>query len=101
MSLSWPSSTSRLPDHPDVLELPGVVPVDVLGEQPLALVQRRPVGVLPDHRTEVRRADLEVAPEVHLVRLDDPEIRILHRPHHPRVNGAAHLQTRCVLDYGV
>ena len=34
-------------------------------------MQRRPVGVLADDRAEIRHADLEVAPEVDLVGLDD------------------------------
>ncbi len=80
-----PARCARLlPDDADVLELPGIVLVDVLGEQPPAIVQRGPVGVLADHRAEIRHADLEVAAEVHLVRLDDAAVRILDRPDHPR-----------------
>ena len=44
--------------------MPGVVLVDVLGKQALALVQRRPVGVLPGDGSEVRQADVQAAPEV-------------------------------------
>src|SRR5579863_5207061 len=87
---SWRSSTrlrgaaaAALPDDAHVLELPRIALVDVLGKQPLALVQRRPVGVLPDHRPEVRHADLEVAAEIQLVGLDDALVGILHGPYHP------------------
>src|SRR5215472_11555887 len=86
-----------LPDHPHVLELPGIALVDVLREQSLALVQRRPLGVLADYRAEIRHADLEVAPEIHLVGLDDAEIRILHGPDHPGEHRHAHLQARGVV----
>src|SRR4029079_792872 len=73
-----PSGTCRMPrrpirtggcpsmrlHHPEVLELPGIVAVDVLGEQPGAVLQRRPAAVLTDHRAKVGHADLEIALEV-------------------------------------
>src|SRR5579862_450295 len=63
-SRSSPSLTRRLPDDAHVLELPRIALVDVLGEQPLAIRQRRPVGVLADDVAPVGLCDLDVAAEV-------------------------------------
>ncbi len=41
---------------------------------------------------EIRHADLEVAAEIHFVRLDDAAVRILHRPDHSREAGDGDLQ---------
>ena len=64
------SYTHRL-HHADVLELPGVVAVEVLRKQPLAVVQRGPVALDADDIAEIGPADLENPGEIHLVRLDD------------------------------
>src|SRR5688572_21591018 len=57
-------------DDAEVLELPRVLAIEVLREQPAAILQRRPVAVSADHRPEIGHADLEVAVEIHLVSLD-------------------------------
>src|SRR5262245_61695020 len=61
-------------DH--VFELPRIALVERLLEQPLAIEQRRPVAVRAGDRSEIRHADLEVAAEIQLVRLDHATIRI-------------------------
>src|SRR5262252_856380 len=77
--------------HAEVLELPGIALVDVLGEQPAAVLKRRPVAVLADHWPEIRHADLEVARKVHLVGLDDAAVGVLERPDDARQHGRADL----------
>src|SRR6185437_15109777 len=76
-SSSLRSTTASLPRNADVLELPRVGLIEVFGEQPLALVQRRPVCIAADDRAEIRRADFQVAPEVDLIGLDDAAVRVL------------------------
>src|SRR5688572_19961725 len=77
---------------PDVLELPGIRLVQIFGEQPLAIMQRRPVRVGAFDGAEVRQADLEVAPEIHFVGLDQADVGILHGPDHSRQAGHRDLQ---------
>src|SRR5215510_355501 len=77
--------------HAEVLELPGIALVDVLREQLAAVLKRRPVAVLADHRPEIRHADLEVARKVHLVGLDDAAVGVLERPDDAREHRCADL----------
>src|SRR5450432_3169484 len=55
----------------EVLELPGIVGIDVLREEDAAILQRRPIAIGTDDAPEIRQADLEHALEIHLVGLDD------------------------------
>src|SRR5690242_18351925 len=91
-SSSRSATATALPQHPDILELPGIGFVEILRKQTLPLVQRCPVGVLAHERPEVGSADLQVAPKVHLIRLDQATIRVLHRPDDTRQHGGSHLQ---------
>src|SRR6185437_14923506 len=59
--------------------------------------QRRPVGVLPDHRAKVVRLHLEAAPVIYLVSFDDALVRMLERPYHSGEYRARHLQSGGVL----
>src|SRR5712671_1314860 len=72
--------SSRLSHHADVLELPGIVAVEVFRKQALAVVQWRPVAVHADHLAQIRLADLQDALKIDLVRLDDAALRMLDRP---------------------
>src|SRR4029077_9074221 len=90
-SLAEGAKTSRPSDDAEVLELPGIGLIDVLGEQHAALYQRRPVAVLADHRPEIGFADLEVAREIHLIGLDDAALGILQRPDDARQHRRADL----------
>ena len=74
------------------LNCQGSVCVEVLGEQPAALDQRVPVGVLADDEAEVRAADLEDALVVDFVGLDDAAVRVLHRPDQAGQRRHRHLQ---------
>src|SRR5690606_32717220 len=65
----------------NVAELPGVVLVDVLGEQSRPAFERRPVGVVAPDRAEIGRLHLKAAAIVHLVGVDDARPRVLQRPH--------------------
>src|SRR5262249_56646590 len=79
---------ARRSAYQHVLELPGIASIDVLGEQLAAADQRRPVGVVPDHRAEIGPLDVEAAAEIHLVGLHDAPVGIFqhtdasggHRP---------------------
>ena len=71
-----PRDTARL-RHQHVLELPRIATIHVLREQSVAVGERRPVGVLADDRTEIRPLDLEAAPEVELVGLDQAAVGVL------------------------
>src|SRR5262249_59936561 len=64
----------------DVLELPGVVAIEILGKQPPAILQGRPVAPYADDIAEIRPADLEDALEVQFLRLDDAARRVVDRP---------------------
>src|SRR6185503_14340736 len=56
-------------DHPEILELPGVVPVHVFGIKLAAFDERRPVAVNAHHRTQIRHRHLEHGAEVDVIRL--------------------------------
>src|SRR5207248_8792975 len=45
--------------HPDVLELPGVVTVEILRKEPPAILQGRPVAPHADDIAEIGPADLQ------------------------------------------
>eukprot|EP00037_Helgoeca_nana_P019657 m.192717 g.192717 ORF g.192717 m.192717 type:complete len:427 (+) comp24957_c0_seq1:1436-2716(+) len=81
-------------DDAKVLELPFVCLVQILCEERLAFHQWIPVCVLPNHRDTVWIRNLEHTLPVHLVRLDNPAARVLHRPNHPGERGGRHLE-RC------
>src|SRR5665213_135247 len=96
-----PSPSSRwttLPDDPDVLELPRIALVDVLGKEAFAIGERGPVGVGADHVAPVGLADLDVAPEIDLVRLDQAAIGILHGPYHAREARRGDLQAGGIVE---
>src|SRR5690349_7991129 len=67
----------------EILELPGIVRVDVGREEMLPAEQRRPLAVDADDVAEIGLADAEDPRVVHLVRLDDAAVRVLDRPDHP------------------
>ena len=73
------SIARRASDDADVLELPGVVAVEVFGEEALAVVQRRPVAPDADQVAEIGGGDLQDAGEIHLIRLDDATARASYR----------------------
>ena len=83
-SRSRSAAAALRPSHSpaDVLELPGIGGVQILGEQFAALVQRRPVGVLSDDRAQVGHADLERPPKSMSSGSTTPRSRIFHRPDH-------------------
>src|SRR5579872_7526592 len=86
---AWPSS-----DHPDVLELPGIVAVEVFREQALAVEQWGPVAANADNLAEIGPCDFKDAFEVHFVGFDNALARMLDRPN----NAGQH--RRCYLERG-
>src|SRR3979490_74454 len=70
--------------HQHVFELPGIAGVDVFGKQLAAVLERRPVGVAPDHRPEIGPLNLQTAAEVELVGLDDAAVGVLQHPYDAR-----------------
>src|SRR5216684_8587448 len=83
--------------HKHILELPGIGTIDVLRKQSSTTVERRPVGVAPDHRAEIRPLDVEAAAEVHLVGLDDAGFAILQHPNNSSEHSRRHLQSGRIL----
>lgn len=81
-------SAGDLSDHAEVLELPRVLAVEVLGEQRRPAFERGPVAVLADDRAEIGHADFEVALEVEFVGFDDAALRVLERQMMPESTGA-------------
>ena len=67
------------------------------GNRPGRSVERRPVGIVADHRAEIRHLHFEAAAEIHLVGLDDAGVRILQRPDHAGEHRRGHLQAGGVL----
>ena len=67
------------------------------GNRPGRSVERRPVGVVADHRAEIGHLHLEAAAEIHLVGLDDAGLRVLQRPDHAGEHRRGHLQAGGVL----
>src|SRR6266853_1079570 len=84
--------SSRLSHHADILELPGIVAVEVFRKQALAVVQRRPVAIDADDLAKIGMADLQDALKIDLVRLDDAALRMLDRPDHAGQHGRGDLQ---------
>src|ERR1700732_4149703 len=79
-----PQSGAEAPSgYAEILELPGIIRVEIFGEEDSAIEERRPVAIGADDGAEIGHADLEHAREIHLVRLDDPRVRILERPDQP------------------
>jgi hypothetical protein len=70
-------SQSAASNHPEILELPGVGRIEILGKEPAAVEERCPVAEFADDLAEIRPADLEDALVIQLVGLDDPAIGIL------------------------
>lgn len=69
--------------HDDVLELPGIVQINVFWKQALPpVVQRSPVGVGADQPAEIGILDRQDAIVIEFVRVDDSPARILHGPDH-------------------
>src|SRR5260221_8738585 len=66
--------------HPEILELPGIGGVDILGEKDAAILQRRPIAIGADDGAQIGHAYLEDAIEIHLVGLDDAGGRGFARP---------------------
>src|SRR6056297_3471746 len=88
---------SSLSAHENVAELPGIVVIDILRIEPGMAVEWRPVRVGAYHRTEIRALDLEAAPVIHFVRLEDSGLRVFQRPDHAGYHGGSHLQPGGVL----
>src|SRR5882724_12044242 len=51
---NWSEPAEIFLVHEDVAELPGIAGVDGLRKQLAAAVERRPIGIAPDDRTEIR-----------------------------------------------
>src|SRR3989338_4572207 len=70
-------------DNAEILELPGVFAVQVFGEEFAALLERRPIAVLPYHFAKIRLRDIQHKVVVELFGFDDAEAWIFYRVHHP------------------
>src|ERR1700712_4640278 len=81
----------------NVLELPGILGVDVLREETRATVERGPVGVVTFDRAEVGHLDFEAALVVDLVGFDDASLRVLQSPDHAGEDGRGYLQAGGIL----
>src|SRR6266404_7298452 len=71
-----PVRESRVPERPrikmslvhqHVAELPGIAGVEGFRKQLAAVDERRPVGVAPDHWTEIRPLQVEATTEIHFI----------------------------------
>src|SRR3954454_9733836 len=78
--------------HADILELPGIVAVEILRKQPFAIVQRGPVAIDSNDIAEIGPADVENPGEIHLVRLDDAAVWVLYSPDYPGQHRCRYLQ---------
>ena len=80
-----------------VRELPGILVVAILPEGVDAISDRRPIGVMAFHGTEVRTLDLEASDVVHLVGFDESRVGVLQRPYHTSQHRRRDLHARGVL----
>src|SRR5690349_16534800 len=81
------------PSHDaDVFELPGIVAVEILGKEPPAILQRRPVAPYADDIAEIGPANFEHALEIQFLRLDNTALRVLDRPDDSGENRRGDLQ---------
>ena len=78
--------------HTDILELPGIGNIQILGEGMVAPLQRRPVRIRANHLAEIRRSDLQYPPEIHVIRIDNAGSRIFHCIHHGTEHACRDLQ---------
>src|SRR5262249_21345468 len=78
-----PPAHSNPSDDTDILELPGIVAVEVLCEQPLAVFEGCPIAKNSNDLTEVGAGDGENTLEIDLLGLDDALPRMLQRPYDP------------------
>src|SRR5216683_3199675 len=90
--ISLKAPLSARSGHAEILELPGVDGIDILGKKDAAILQWRPIAVGTDDGAKIGQADFKDALEIHLVGLDDAGIRVLDRPNHTGENGDGHLQ---------
>src|SRR5690349_176941 len=79
-------------DDADVLELPWIVAVEVLGKQKFAVLQRRPVAIDADDLPEIGPGDLQDAGEIQLLRLDGAPARVFDCPDRATKHGGGDLQ---------
>lgn len=70
--------------HQHILELPGILLAELFANQIISLILKGvPISVVPSHRTNVLLLDIQAAPVVHLIRLDQAGLRVLQGPNHP------------------
>jgi len=77
----------------DVLELPGILEVELIINQFVASVlERVPVSVVASHWSDVGFLNLQASLIVHLVALDQPSLGVLQGPGHPGDHSRADLE---------
>src|ERR1700730_16078776 len=68
----------------NVFELPRVLVVEIFGKKPLAIVERCPIAMHPDHLAEIGAGDIEDAREIHPLGLGAPVLPVARPPGGPR-----------------
>src|SRR3954452_23087130 len=83
--------------HQHVFKLPRIIAINVFRQQLPTSLNGSPVSVLSDHWTEIRPLDLETASEVHLIDLDDTQVRVLQHPEDAGEDRGSDLQAGRIL----
>src|SRR4029078_13354679 len=60
--------------HQHIAALPQIGAVDALRKQAVSTAERRPIGIVSDHRAQIRPLNRQAAAEVHLIPLDESSI---------------------------
>src|ERR1700720_891620 len=89
--------SKRLSSHDHILELPGILPVDVLGKQDRAALKRSPIRIVPRHRAEIRQLHVKAPAKVEIVGLDNASLWIFQGPNHSGENRRGPLKPGGVL----
>src|SRR5689334_18558287 len=83
--------------HEHVFKLPSIVGIDVFRKQLATSLNGSPLGILTDHRAEIRALNFQTTSEVHLVGFDNAHVRVLQHPDNPSKNGGSDLQPSGIL----
>src|SRR5256885_6628766 len=83
--------------HQHVFKLPRIIAINVFRKQLSTSLNGSPVGVLSDYWTEIRPLELKTASEVHLIGLDDAQVRVLQHPEDAGEDRGGDLQSGGIL----
>lgn len=77
-------------EQAEVAELPGIAAAELIREEILPLLKRRPVGIDADDLAQIGTAERKDLKR-HFVRVDNAALRIAHGPYHPRQHARSNL----------